>query len=277
MMAEKKQDIIDYINWQKKSSSAPLLSNVVFDKLTDDTTFVDKVIRSGESIGFVIPSKQRRDFFFSAKSREELVELLEKAPADTYTGFFYKAEYEPYRSIMELSDWDEYATYFRISVVYQSNPYEIPLEGRRAILQEMYDPQCGVYPGYDDIDSIMKLVSQEFDSIVDDYYTLEEWKRILDDRECLVCKENGDIITLFVWHIEKNTLYNSMIINHGAANLSYNLERRVFEDAYSAGIRNQYWWTRVDNKQAVERHGKVSKGGAVKNCSVLYNTIYKKR
>jgi hypothetical protein len=271
-----KNDILTRIKEQKERYSNRLLTNIITDRLTDTDTSIDKIVSEGQSFGFILKEKNRNNLYFSAINESELLRILGKIDSGIYTGFFYKDDYEPYKSIMQRSAWQEYATYFRITIVYDSNPYEIPLTGRKAILQEMYDPDCGEVPDKENIPKLMKLIAEEFDPVVDDSYTEKEWADIIDRRECLICRENDEIITLFVWHVEKNTLYNSMIINRGPANLSYNLERRSFEEAWSTGIRKQYYWTRLDNRQAVARHGKVTNGGAVKSSSVLYNTIYKK-
>ena len=103
----------------------------------------------------------------------------------------------------------------------------------------------------------------------------EERKRseIIERKECLLYRENGNIVTFYVWRLEGRKLYSNLVLNEGAANFSYNLERRIFEEMWEKGIRIFYAWYNVKNKKALKR-GNANTDKLIKSNEIIYNDIY---
>ena len=254
-----------------KRMSPNCVSNIIAERLNCENEF--ETICMNDALAFVIREKERPNLYFIAADDNSLISLLKVIPFQAYCDVFFKNDKSEWDSIMKNAGWEKYARYYRTTVVYNSNPNEIPMQGRKAILQEMYDPCFGEYPEIQDIPELMSLFDTYFDSKLDDYYDKEDWEDIIKNKECLIHKEDGSIVTVFVYRIENNRLYNSMILNLGPANWSYNLERRVFDSAWNKGIRIQYWWTREDNTKAVKRQDSgISE--AIKTRNILFNEIY---
>ncbi len=259
----------------KLLSKGDYYSNIVPGKVSPNSDII-KFNPSDNALWFTVRIKNQEFFYFATAGKENLRLVMEQAPVSSYCSVFYKDTNEFYDTLLSECNWYQYAIYYRITIVYRDNPYLAPQPGRRAILQTMYDPSDGQVPELSDIPELVEILNHEFDPVGDDFYDEEEWKEIINRKECLVHKEDGKIISLYVWHIDRGTLYSSMIINYGGANISYNLERRVFDEAFSQGIRKHYWWLKQTNKKAVERHGIITDGGAIKNHGILYNAIYRK-
>ena len=107
----------------------------------------------------------------------------------------------------------------------------------------------------------------------DDVFTLEQWDKIIERKECLLHRENGNIVTFYVWRLEGRKLYSNMVVNEGPANFSYNLERRIFEEMWSKGIRIFYAWYNIKNKKALKR-GNEKTEELIKSKEIIYNDIY---
>ena len=162
------------------------------------------------------------------------------------------------------------------TTTYLNNPYEVTEKGRRAILQEMYDPAQGEFPQEKDAEEIYQLCLKNFDPVIDDVFSIEEWRKAIVNKECLVVKENGKIITIYKWCMEGKKLYSNLVINLGTANLLYNLERCIFEKYWEEGMRTAYAWINISNKKALKR-GPKYEHDIIKSKKLLYDTIYKKQ
>ena len=252
-------------------TSTAFRTNIVAARLNGESETV--VFKYNDAIAFIIQEKNRDNLYFASANDDDLTSLLKNYPHSAFCDIFYRTEEPIWEIIMSSAGWKRYARYYRTTVVYGENPNSFPIQGRRAILQQLYDPTFGEVAKTEDIPVLMGLFDKHFDARLDDYYDEEQWKEIIARRECLVHKEEGEIVTVFVYRIEKNKLYNSMILNLGPANWSYNLERRVLDEAWERGIRTQYWSTREENTKAVVRQGTID-GPAIKSKSLLYNDIY---
>lgn len=82
---------------------------------------------------------------------------------------------------------------------------------------------------------------------------MEDWRRTIENKECVIVRENGKIVTLYKWRIEGKKLYGNISVNLGAANLLYDLERSVFDEYWEKGIRTMYAWINCSNNKALKR------------------------
>ena len=83
--------------------------------------------------------------------------------------------------------------------ILQKNPYDIPETGRRKLLVELYDSVCKEYPQLSDVQELYELTLSTFDSLTDDIPTVEEWKNIIENKECVIHREEGKIISYYVY------------------------------------------------------------------------------
>lgn len=249
------------------------LSNIIYSKLNNEEDYA--VVCKDDAIAILVEERNRVSAFFAASDAENLEKLLLELPGDTYIEHFHNDIDDELREVFEAGEYKYYAEYVRCTVTWIKNPYEFPEKGRRAILQEMYNPAQGEFPQEKDAEEIYQLCLEKFDPVIDDVFSIEEWRKTIANKECLVVKENGKIITIYKWRIEGKKLYNNLVINLGTANLLYNLERSIFEKYWEEGIRTAYAWINILNKKALKR-GPKYENDIIKSKKLLYDTIYKK-
>lgn len=256
-----------------RSKNRTCLSNFVYSKLEKEIDY--PVISHDKAIVVLIEETYRTSALFMATDGETLKSILEEIPENTYIEDFHKDKINEKESLFIESGFLNYAKYIRVTTTFLENPYSVKEKGRRAILQEMYKPDRGEYPLVDDAEEIFQLCMDVFDATIDEMFSVEEWQKIIADKECLIVRENGKIVTLYKWRIEGKKLYGNISINLGAANLLYDLERSVFEKYWEKGIRTMYAWINCSNSRAL-KHGPGYGIDIVKARNVLYDTIYKK-
>lgn len=229
-----------------------------------------------KALVFIIQEPNRKRAFFAFADETYLGELLLKIPAGTVTEYICRDEINPLENVFENSGVVHYKTYIRKTMYYSDNPYLLPETGKRKLLTELYDPACGEYAKEADVNELYELTMETFDPLCDDVLTLEQWSGIVANKECLIYRENGDIIAYYVFRLEGKKLYSHISLNRGPANCLYNLERRVFEDMWEKGIRIFYAWFYIENVKALSRKNE-NEIKAVKSKEIIYNFIYIKK
>ncbi|MCM1232265.1 MAG: hypothetical protein NC489_19245 [Ruminococcus flavefaciens] len=237
-------------------------SNLDLDE--DVEVFCDK-----KSIVFIVPETNKNRVYYAVADLNDLVQLLSRIPDGAVLEYFYKNENDM-NDLFERAGFAHYANYFRVTTVYKENPYGNET-GKRKLLNDLYDPECGEYPRIEDAEELEQLSRRMFDPLTDDVFSIDEWKEIIRKRECLIIKEDDRIITYYVWRVTGKKLYGNMALNLGPANYMYNLERRVFDHMWENGIRVSYAWFNEENNRV------LAKTQLSKNTGELYDAIYIKR
>ena len=256
-----------------KTKNRSYLSNIIYSKLNNEEDYA--VVCLKNAIAILVKDRNRTSAFFVASDEENLKKLLLELPKETYIEHFHEDIEDSLRGVFEAGQYKYYAEYVRETTTYLKNPYEIVEKGRRAILQEMYNPLQGEVPQEQDAESIYRLCLDVFDPVIDDVFSVEEWRKAIVDKECLVVKKGGEVIALYKWCIEGNKLYSNLAVNLGSADLLYNMERRIFEKYWEEGIHTAYGWINILNAKALRRKPPCPTN-IVKSKNVLYDTIYKK-
>lgn len=228
-----------------------------------------EIFDNHKGIAFLVPETNKTKVYYAAADREGIAEILERVPEGVVLEYFYKRENDM-NELFECAGFSHYADYFRVTTMYEENPYGKET-GKRKLLDELYDPECGEYPALEDVEELEKLLRDQFDPLTDDVFSKEEWTEIIKKKECLVIKENGKIVTCHVWRLSGKKLYGNISLNLGPANYMYNLERRVFDSMWEAGIRVNYAWFNEKNTKA------FTKNGLTKEAGDLYDAIYIKQ
>lgn len=234
-------------------------------------------IKNNDGYATVIKEADKNVMYFVTASKEGFADLVKQAPKNTVLNYAYRKEND-LLPLSEAAGLERYATYLRSTICYHKNPYlekEIP---RRLVLQEMYDSECGEVPTVADIPELDALCRKKFDPLCDDVFSESQWRAIVENKEILVFREAGEITAFYIFRYEGKKLYSNMSLNIAAANTLYNMERRVFEEAWEKGIRVYYGWGNLDNKRA---HTHAMSTEIVKRCAKsiehLYcDTFYKK-
>ena len=226
-----------------------------------------------KAIVFVVQEPNRYRAFFGFEDGDFLSEILLQIPDGTVMEYIFRPKKNPLKKIFENGNMEKYSTYIRSTICYSGNPFSIPEEGRRKLLEQMYEPTFGEYAEKKDAVELYNLTKKTFDVLCDDVFTLEQWDKIIERKECLLHRENGNIVTFYVWRLEGRKLYSNMVVNEGPANFSYNLERRIFEEMWSKGIRIFYAWYNIKNKKALKR-GNEKTEELIKSKEIIYNDIY---
>lgn len=229
-----------------------------------------------QAIVFIVHEAFRKRCFFAYTDEEDLVSLLLKVPANTIMEFVSREKENPLEEVFYRGDMNKYASYIRKTVCYKENPYDIPETGRRALLSEMYDPNCGEYATIEAAEELDALHRQVFDPLCDDMFTIDEWKEKINRKEILVNRENGKITAYYCFCLEGRKLYTNVVVNTGTANVLYNMERRIIEEMWNKGIRVYYAWYNEKNDKALCRENKNALK-CIKTFDLLYNFIYIKK
>lgn len=58
------------------------------------------------------------------------------------------------------------------------------------------------FANIDDIDELYNITYETFDSVCDDVFTKEQWKEVIERQNCMLYKENGEIVAYYVWREE---------------------------------------------------------------------------
>lgn len=269
MKKMKRTEIVDKIK-RIRGNAEEFISNLIYSKLEDDDY---SVICTEDAIAILYEDRNRVNAFYAGKNPTILKELLIKLPSNVYIETFHPEEKDDLNAFLPACGFDTYEIFVRVTVTWINNPFEAPEEGRRKVLFDMYDSNMGEFPEEGDAEELYKLCQEKFDPMVDDIFSLEEWKDIIAKKECMIVRENGRIVTLYKWRLEGKKLYINTAINDAPANYLYNLERKVYKKYWDAGIRVTYAWFNVKNKKALNRGPKKN----IKSMTKLYNSIYIKK
>lgn len=231
-----------------------------------------KLFENEKALVFIIAEPNRNRAFFAFADTDSLIELLLKIPEGTVIEYVCKKE-NPLKDVFINNYMEHYATYIRDTICYSDNPFTIPEKGRRKLLTDMYDPTCGEYAQKKDIVQLYKITRATFDPLCDDVFSMEEWHKIIDNKECILYREDDQIIAFYVYRLEGKKLYSNLSVNRGAANYLYNLERRIFEEMYNKGIRIFYAWYNSENFKELRR-GNPDAIKAIKSQEKIYNYIF---
>lgn len=264
-------DVLEKINVLKKKGHIKTNYYPGVVEITTDSLFFE----NEKAVVFIVEEPFRKRVFFATVDNDSLVLLLQKVPAGCILEYIYKQENDMVDCFVR-GGLIEYTYYIRNTIVWSESPYTVSETGRRKLLQEMYDPHCGEYASQNDIMELYTITKETFDNNCDDIFTLDRWANIIENKECLLYKENNQIIALYVWRLEGKKLYSNISINRGSANILYNLERRVFEEMWDKGIRVYCAWFNKDNFLAINRGNNNAKKYIVRQ-EIIYNGIYLKQ
>lgn len=241
----------------------------------DDEQEAD-VFENEKALVFVIQEPNRRRVFFVSADETDLSKLLLKIPKGSVLEYICRDEKNPLENVFANSGVVLYKTYIRRTICYSDNPYDLPETGRRKLLKELYDPACGEYADEKDVCDLFELTKETFDPLCDDVFTVEQWEDIVAKKQCLLYRENGEIISYYVFRQEGKKLYSNISLNRGPANYLYNLERRVFEEMWAKGIRIFYAWFHIENSKALRRKNENDEK-YTKSKEIIFNFIYMKK
>lgn len=254
-----------------KTRYKKLYTNIIWSNLSEDDDA--EIYITEEGIVFVIQEPNRKRGYYAVSDLSILISLLAKVENGVILEHLHKGKTDDMKNCFLDSGFQLYKNYVRTTICYKKNPYKIPEHGRRKLLQEMYDAECGEYPSLNDAQELYDLAKSSFDPLTDDIFTLEKWSEIIQNKECFVYRENGKIVACYVWRLEGKKLYSNMTINQGAANYLYNIERRVFEHMWENGIRIYYSWINCKNQKALKRFNQNT-NDYIKTMNRIYNSIY---
>lgn len=233
------------------------------------------IFENEQALVFIVQEPNRQRVFFAFADKEAFSELLLQIPAGAVMEYIYKQGQNPLKLVFENGNMKKYATYMRKTVCYRENPFSIPETGRRKLLERMYDSECGEYAKEEDIAELDELTKETFDILCDDVFTLDQWKKTIKKKECILYREDGKIISFYVFRLEGKKLYSNLSVNRGSANFLYNLERRIFEEMWEKGIRIFYGWFNIQNSRALIRKNE-NRDQTVKSEEIIFNDIYVK-
>lgn len=247
-----------------------LFTNIIPGAMKSNLEY--EIIKKDEGLIIVAQEPHRKRGYFAVKDKDALAVLLADIPHNIFFEWLYRGENE-LEEIMNRVNIKLYATFFRSTRIWKGNPFEVQQEGRRVLLQEMYDSSCGEYADVEDAEELYELSKSVFDVKCDDVFTVEEWRERILMREVLVYREKDKITSCYVWHLDGKKLYSNISINLGAANILYNMERRIFTEMWEKGIRIYYSWRNIKNKKALSRGNKNTRVLLARE-DIMYNAIY---
>ncbi len=255
-----------------KKKEGKLVSNIIFSQI--DSEEEAEALWDEKGVVFIVQEPNRKRAYYAVSDTSVLISLLHKVESGVVLECIHQKEMinEMEKFILE-SGFSFYKKYIRVTICYNENPHKIPEKGRRKLLQELYDPACGEYPSIEDARELYELTKETFDPLTDDVFTIDVWKSIIRKKECLVYREQGKIISYYVWRLEGKKLYSNISVNQGPANYLYNMERRAFETMWDKGIRVYYAWFDMENSKALTRYNKNSEK-CITSIKQIFNSIY---
>lgn len=247
-----------------------LFTNIIPGTMKNNLEY--ELIKKDEGLIIVAQEPHRKRGYFAVKDEDALEILLADIPHNIFFEWLYRDKNE-LEGVMNRVNIKLYETFIRHTQTWKRNPYEIAEEGRRALLQEMYDPSCGEYADVEDAEELYELSKSVFDVNCDDVFTVEEWRKRILCREVLIYRNKNQIISCYVWRLEGKKLYSNISINLGTANILYNMERRIFTEMWENDIRTYYAWFNMKNTKALSRGNRRTKELLVRE-DKMYNAIY---
>lgn len=257
-----------------KKKYGQCISNIILYKF--DKNMVVNAIELECGIAFVIKEVYRNCVYFACVNKESIVLLLKEIESDVILEFISSELYGfEYGEFFEKSGFEKYTTFCRTTITYKNNPYFKPTTKRRKILGKFYNPSICELACISDAEEIMKMQKLFFDTRVDDVYTIEDLRRIIEQNCCVVAREKGEIIAYYVFRLEGKKLYSNLSVNRETADVLYSLERSVFDEYWEKGIRTFYWWVNMNNVAAMKRAEEDPNDILV--MKKIYNHIYYKK
>lgn len=243
--------------------------------ILDDMLEAD-LFENAQALVFVIREPNRRRAFFAFADTDSLSRLLLQIPVGTVLEYIHNESINPLETLFINGGMEKYSSYIRITTYYSDSPQTVPATGKKKLLQQMYDPDCGEYAQEKDVAQLYKITKETFDPLCDEIFSVEEWRKIIDNKECILYREDEEIIAFYVYRLEGKKLYSNLSVNRGAANYLYNLERYIFEKMWDKGIRIFYSWVNEKNTKALRRK-KDNIEKCIKSKQEIYNSIYIKK
>jgi len=239
-------------------------------------------IENNNTLIVIVQEAYRKKAYFWTNNGTELSETLRLIPDGTVVEYIYKDENNIKNTLCEAG-LTNYATYLRTTVTYKEYPHDVPCSKRIQLLRDLYDPSCAIRATRKDIKELFEININTFDKTCDEVFTLDDWEQIVEEKRCLIAKENNQIISYYVWKRDGKKLYSNISVNRGPANYLYCLERKVFDEAWEDGIRVFYHWVNLKNPR-LKRLAKKSEIDAKEMVKVvssekyeyLYNDIFVK-
>lgn len=231
-----------------------------------------KVFENSKSILCIDTEPFRLRCYYWTVDRGTLPELLLQVDKGAALEIVYKEDNDALQTILDGGFYKS-DTYIRIACTYTQYPYTIPETGRRAVLENMYDPSFGEYPNENDVDELFTLNRKLFNEKIEEIFTKDKWLEVIHNKECFVYREDDKIVSYTVWKIRGRSIYTNISVNLGPANYLYNLERRKDEIAWNQGIRTFYAWFNIKNKKALRKNN-PNLEKIIKVKTILYNDIF---
>ena len=263
------KEVIEKIDGYRREHGKSI-TNIILGAMRNDLKY--DIIEKKNGLIIIGYEAHRKRGYFMAEDVMELKMLLQDMPRNIFFEWIYR-DVNILKEVERDTSLTLYETYFRISDVWTKNPYEVPEEGRKRILQELYDSSCGEYAVEQDAEELYNLSKSVFDTNCDDVFTVEEWEKRILKKEVLVYREDNKITSCYVWRLEGRKLYSNISINLGAANILYNMERRIFTEMWKKGIRTYYAWYNEKNKKELARRNRNAYKYILRE-DIIHNAIY---
>lgn len=251
-----------------KKTRKKIYTNIIWSEI--EKYQIEEVYENEKAIVFILTRREKKNIYFAATDIEGLKQLMVNVPKGGVLEYQCR-KYNDMQDVFLDMGFEHYTNYIRVNYLYKENPYGKET-GKRKLLAELYDPDCCEYAEERDIDELDQITRNSFNPIGDDIFTYEEWKEVIARKECLVIREDENIVAYYVWRLEGKKYYSNIIVNMGPANLSYTLERKVFDEMWKNGIHMIYAWFDEKNYKALKRNNITVQ----KLSGVIYNSIYVK-
>ena len=267
------EQVQDKIREYKKKGG--LITNYITGAVPAGTDV--EFVEEGNNLVFWCPERFRVRAFYAGCDEKEISSLLKNAPDECVLEEVYRElGNNTHHSIIEEGGFTLCDTAVRKSFTYHTHPGTIPETGKRKLLVKLYDPTFGEMAKEEDAEELFEINKEVFDPQVDEVMTLDEWREVIQKKECILFRAKGKIVTYYVFRKEGTKLYSHLSVNKGPANFLYNIERRIFEECWKEGMRTNYWWVSLNNESAMTRMNEHHMD-AVKHASFIYNDIFIKR
>lgn len=216
---------------------------ITFETYESENTIVfihdDRIDATGQII--------KRGYFIT-NNLKDLSCLLKTIPDHIVIDYVTRKEKELY-DIMQEAGFQEYAVFVRVSKNYKLADKEKDKK-RRESMDSIYNEKYGYWADENDIDDILETMEKVFDPYTYHLCTRDELKQFIENKWCLIHREDGKIVSITMFKLEGVKRYGYYMYNDAPINVLYSLQRKVTEIDKKNGITYFYGWMDKTNKKA---------------------------
>ena len=218
-----------------------------------------QIVKGKESVVFFAKEECFQRAYYFTSDLDELTSLFMRMKEMLVMDIICQGDMkEEEKRAFEQAGFAKYA-------VYCKRQYPLEKGGRTekdtGIFDEFYNPDFFQFAKDSDVPEIEALLYSVFDTVVSHLPTKERLAEMVQNRNVVCYRANGQIVALYIFLVQGRKLYSNISYNIASADVLYSMERRARELAYEEyGVKWVYAWYDIENKKALRRSVYIDTG-----------------